>query len=121
MDRSHERRKERRLNYDWSIWLTAGFGQALSQGQMVDLSSSGAAFTCYADANCPRLGQMLTARFSVPNFVRDESYEMASFTRLGRVCRIENVNPFMRRIAIQFSEPLSFRPGEQSAGRAHTA
>jgi hypothetical protein len=84
-----------------------------TQGQMVDVSSTGASFTCYADYHCPYIGQEITARFSVPKYGWDESFDMADFTRSAHVCRIDNINPFMRRIAVQFSSPLSFKPGEQ--------
>jgi len=50
---SHEeRRAEKRLRYNWPIWFAQDFDDILTQGQMVDVSSRGAAFTCYAD-RCP--------------------------------------------------------------------
>jgi hypothetical protein len=39
---------------------------------------------------------------------------MANFTRSARICHVNDVNSFSRRIAIQFAEPLPFKPGEQS-------
>jgi hypothetical protein len=39
---------------------------------------------------------------------------MADFTRAGHVFRIDDVNSHMRRIVVQFAEPLPFKPGEQS-------
>ena len=120
MDKTIERRREQRLRYHWPIWFAENFNETLSQGHMVDVSSGGAAFTCHADENCPYPGQRLTARFSVPCFGSDESFDMANFTRLGQVCRVENVNSFLRRIAVQFAEPLSFKPGEQNNGKAAT-
>jgi hypothetical protein len=80
---------------------------------MVDVCSRAAAFTCYAHEGCPYLGQHITARFSVPRYGPDDSFDMANFTRSGRVCRVDNVNSFLRRVAVQFPEPLSFKPGEQ--------
>jgi hypothetical protein len=82
---------------------------------MVDVSSRGAAFTCRADYECPYPGQHITARFSVPRYGSDDSFDMESFTRPAQVCRVQDVNNFIRRIAIQFSEPLPFKPGEQNA------
>jgi hypothetical protein len=114
MDRNNERRREQRLRYQWPIWFAEDFNGTLSQGQMVDVSSGGAAFTCHVDESCPCLGQDLTARFSVPCFGAEDSFEMANFTRPARVCRIDNVNSFVRRIAVQFAEPLPFKPGEQA-------
>src|SRR4030042_2608943 len=83
-----ERRTEQRLRYYWPIWFAENPNHALSQGQMVDVSSKGAAFTCYADDGCPDLGQDITARFSVPQYGPDDSFDMANFTRLGHVCRV---------------------------------
>jgi hypothetical protein len=39
------------------------------------------------------------------------------YVRSGWVCRVEGVNHALRRIAIQFHEPLPFRPGEQPSNR----
>ena len=85
---------------------------------MLDISSRGAAFTCPADDTCPYLGQEITARFSVPRFGPNDSFDMANFTRSAHVCRVDNVNSFLRRIAVQFAEPLPFKPGEQNTCEA---
>jgi len=115
MDTNTERRAEKRLRYYWPIWFAESFDDALSQGQMVDLSSRGAAFTCYADDGCPYPGQHITARFSVPCYGPDGSFDMANFTRSGDICRVDNINRFLRRIAVQFAEALPFKPGEQDS------
>jgi len=114
MKQTAERRKEQRLHYHWPIWFAEDFGEVLSQGQMVDISSGGAAFTCTADENCPYPSQQITARFSVPRFGPADSFDMASFTRSGHICRVDDVSKFLRRVAVQFAEPLSFKPGEQA-------
>jgi hypothetical protein len=115
-----ERRREKRLRYHWPIWLAEDFNAALSQGQMVDISSSGAAFTCCADGNCPYPDQQITTRFSVPYFLQDDSFDMANFVRFGRVIRVEEANSLLRRVAIQFAEPLPFKPGEQAGSILNT-
>jgi len=120
MEDNKERRAEKRLRYHWPVWFAEDFNEILSQGQMVDVSSSGAAFTCQADTNCPYVGQNLTARFSIPRFVADDSFDMASFTRVGRVCRVDSVNGFVKRIAVQFAEPLPFKPGQQADDESQT-
>jgi hypothetical protein len=118
MDIKRERRREQRLRYQWPIWFAEDFDETLSQGQMVDISSAGASFTCCADENCPSLGQRVTSRFSVPRFYTDESFSLASFTRAGSVCRVNEISKFLRHIAVQFTEPLPFRPGEQFASES---
>jgi hypothetical protein len=114
MDKNNERRTEQRLRYHWPIWFAEDFNDILSQGQMVDISSGGAAFTCYADDSCPCPGQHITARFSVPRFGSEDSFDMANFVRSGHICRVDEVDRFLRRVAIQFAEPLPFKPGEQA-------
>jgi len=91
MDVDSERRTEKRLTFNWPIWFAEDFDDALSQGQMIDISSRGAAFTCYKDGSCPDLGQEITARFSVPRFGPDDSFDMANFTRSARVCQVDDV------------------------------
>jgi hypothetical protein len=120
MGKNNERRKEQRLRYHWPIWFAENFNDALSQGQMVDISSAAAAFTCHADENWPYIGQRITTRFSVPRFWEGEAFDMASFTRSARICRVDDANGFLRRIAIQFAEPLPFRPGEQVIDEPNT-
>ncbi len=114
MTEQTERRSEKRLRYHWPIWFAEDFNQMLSQGQMVDVCSGGAAFTCRKDQYSPYPGQNLTARFSVPKFSENNSFDMAGFTRSGWICRVEDVNDHIRRIAMQFAEPLPFLPGEQA-------
>jgi hypothetical protein len=119
-----ERRREKRLNYHWPVWFAEDFRDVLSQGQMFDLSSGGAAFTCYADTS-PHEGQYITTRFSIPHYGDDNAFDLENCIRSGFVCRVENVNPYMRKVALQFAEPLHFRPGEQEqdqlAGQMETA
>ena len=120
MDETLDRRREQRLRYHWPVWFAEDFDEILSQGQMVDVSSEGAAFTCYADEANPYDGQQVTARFSVPRFQTDDSFGMASFTRTGKICRVDNMNNFLSRVAVQFYEPLPFKPGEQAENEKET-
>ncbi len=109
-----ERRREKRLRYNWPVWYAEDFSEMLSQGQMVDVSSGGAAFTCYSHEKIPFAGQEITARFSVPKFGADDSFDMSSFTRKARVCRVDEVNNYLKRVALQFNDPLPFKPGQQA-------
>jgi hypothetical protein len=120
MDERIDRRAEQRLRYYWPIWFAEDVNRSLSQGQMVDISSQAAAFTCYAHEDCPYPGQHITARFSIPHYGPDDSFDMANFTRSGHVFRVDNVNSFLRRVVVQFAEPLPFKPGEQNTGRSET-
>jgi hypothetical protein len=87
---------------------------------MVDVSSKGAAFTCHDDGSCPSLGQHITTRFSVPRLGPEESFDMTNFTRSGHISRVDEVNSYLRRVVIQFAEPLPFRPGEQAKGESES-
>jgi hypothetical protein len=118
MDEHIDRRTEQRLRYYWPIWFAEDVNRSLSQGQMIDISSRAAAFTCYTHEDCPYLGQYITARFSVPRYGPDDSFDMANFTRCGHVFRVDSVNSFLRRVAVQFAEPLPFKPGEQNTGKS---
>ena len=106
-----ERRREKRLRYNWPIWFAENYEGILSQGQMVDISSGGAAFTCYAD-KCPHPGEQITARFSVPRYDNTDSFDLENFVRHGWICRVDETDHYIRRVAMQFADPLPFRPGE---------
>ena len=114
MDDIKNRRREDRLQYRWPVWFAEDFEQTLAEGLMVDISSGGMAFICNTDENCPKVGQKLTARFSIPRPEEDDSSEMSSFTRTGRVLRVDIINKLLRQVAIQFEEPLSLKPCEQA-------
>ena len=113
MDCTTERRREARLRYSWPIWFAEDFDDILTQGQMVDVSSGGAAFTCYAD-RCPGYGEHITARFSVPKSEETASFDLANFIREGKICRIDELGPYIRRVAFQFCEPLPFQPAQEA-------
>ena len=79
---------------------------------MVDVSSGGAAFTCFADSGCPYPGQHITTRITVPYYHSDASFDINEFVQTGSVCRIDHLPNGLRRIAVKFFHPLPFRPGE---------
>jgi hypothetical protein len=118
MPDNYERRTEQRLRYQWPIWFAENKDCEITQGQMVDISSKSAAFNCYNDRGHQYIGQHILSRFSIPRYDTDDSFDIMNFTRWGQICRIENINPFMRRIAIRFSEPLPIKPGEQAVAHA---
>ncbi|MHC4203629.1 MAG: PilZ domain-containing protein [Planctomycetota bacterium] len=114
MGKTREQRKEKRLRYRWHARFSSNPKQKPLSGQMVDVSSKGMALLYHADKNCPKPDQFITANFGVPYFDSDDSFETVLFNRIGRVCRIDNLTSKVNRIAVQFAEPLSFKPGEQN-------
>jgi len=121
VDTNNERRTEQRLRYHWPIWFAENFHEELAQGQMLDISSRGAAFTCYTHEGSPYPGQQITARFSVPHYGPEDSFDMTDFTRSAHICRVDDVNGYLHRVAIQFAEPLPFKPGEQALDGVESA
>jgi len=116
LDFSEERRREKRLNYLWPVWFAQEVDKSvITQGQMVDISSGGAAFTCHADENCPYPGQEILLKFSVPRYESDNEYSMASFSKKGCVKRVDQVDRFIKKVATQFAESLPFSPSSQDS------
>jgi hypothetical protein len=111
--RFRERRSEQRLRYYHPIWFSEDFDKGPLQGQMADVCSRGIAFTCDSGEPymCP--GWQLTTRFNVPHFDLGRSPKIMSFERTGCVCRVDDLDNVSRRVALQFAEPLPFKPGEQ--------
>lgn len=109
-----ERRREPRLKLNGNIWINQEGNDSALQGQLVDISSGGMAFTCYNKKGIPDCGQQITARFSVPFFTAQGDVESRRFTRTAKVCRIGSANSYLKRVAVQFAEPLPFKPAEQN-------
>ena len=116
MSATSERRREERLRYQWPVWFADDNDAEIRQGQMADVSSQGAAFTCYTSEGCPSPGQQMTARFSIPRHGEDGSFDMVDVVRSGSVHRVDFVNDMLRRVAICFAEPLPFHPADQAIG-----
>jgi hypothetical protein len=110
MGRTKNQRREARLRYQWTVLFAEDSRKTVSEGLMVDVSSGGLAFRCDAGENCPQVGQQLVTHFSFPTDRVYDSSSMTSFTRTGRVLRVDELNPFLRHIAIQFDEPLPLKP-----------
>jgi len=108
MGETKDRRREERLSYQLPVWFGERTSETTLQGQMVDICSSGMAFSCSAGEKCPRPGQQLTTRFSLPRPEQRDPSAMISFTRAGRVCRVDEISSDMRRVAIQFDAPPPF-------------
>jgi len=109
-----QKRKEPRLQYHSGIWFSPANANKSWQGQMLDISSGGMAFTCYNRRSCPDVGQSITAHFTIPWFTPDGNIQSRKFTREAKICRVNNENSFLKRIAVQFADPLPFKPAEQN-------
>ena len=108
MDKTKERRRDRRLHYQLPVRFAEDFDKTVSQGIVIDISNRGMAFSCSTGENCPYLSQQLTTRFSIPNSGTHDLSDMKSFTRTGRVCRVDNIADNQCRITILFDEPPPF-------------
>ena len=113
MVKRNERRTEQRLRYSLPVWFAEYPKEPLAQGQMVDISSRGASFISYTHNSCPSFGQHITACLKVPNYHPDHSCDIENFTRTAHVCRVDRVYTHWRRVAVQFTESLPFKPGEK--------
>ncbi|MHC4424557.1 MAG: hypothetical protein ACYSYV_00510 [Planctomycetota bacterium] len=117
-DEMSERRREQRLYYHWPIWFSKESAKAFApekrfQGQMLSVSSDGAAFTYCAEEISLHQNEQIIARFRVPRFGSSEPFSMALFTRAGHVSGTYDVDNSRCKAIIQFDRPLFFNPGEQ--------
>ena len=108
MNKTKERRKEKRQHYQLPVSFAEDPDKTGAQGVMIDISSNWMAFICNAGENCPHPGQKLATRFSIPRSGTDGHSDMKTFTRTGRVRRVDNINSAQCRVAIQFDEPPPF-------------
>ena len=118
MEKTIERRVEKRLQYRWPVKFTVDGLNQQYQGQIVDLSSEGMAFLSHADQSSFAAGQTLKASFAVPYFKFSEQFDIVLYERTGYVTRIDKPASQVHRIAIQFASPLFFKPGQQQISEA---
>jgi hypothetical protein len=112
--RFNERRAEQRLYYRRPMWYFQSLNKARQKGQLVDISSNGMGFTCsMSNQNLLAAKQKITTRLDVPLFGIDGSYDMIRFDRTGQIRRVEKLNNSIHRIALEFTQPLPFKPAEQ--------
>jgi hypothetical protein len=113
---SANRRGESRLRYNWPVWISLDAGHdRVIQGQMVDLNSHAAAFTFRTHEAQPWVNQNISTRFGVPQGTPDAAFEVVDFIRHGHIHRVDQPNPFVWRVVMQFHEPLPFRPADSAA------
>ena len=111
--KTNEKRAEQRLRYRWPVRFAMRVRQKPLSGQIVDVTSRGLAFLYHPGENCPHPDQFVKTSFGVPHFNSHGSFDTVFFNRVGRVCRVDSLSGKVNRVAIQFAEPLFFRPGEQ--------
>jgi hypothetical protein len=108
------RRIEDRLKLSGNIFFDFGDMPRTLQGQLVDLSSQGMAFNCYNRPNLPAPGSEITTKFTVPFLTEDGKAAGRKFTRTAKICRTVDTSSYLKKIAVQFVEPLPFKPAEYS-------
>ena len=118
VERTNEQRAERRLQYRWPIRFAGELRQKPLIGQIVDVTSRGLAFLYHPGERCPQPDQLITTSFGVPHFNSQGSFDTVIANRVGRVCRVDSLSDKVNRVAIEFTEPLFFRPGEQDISDA---
>jgi hypothetical protein len=115
-----ERRKEPRLYYRRPLWFTHNYNnKELAQGVMCDVSSGGLSFTCCCENEKPVPGGQIVTRFEVPR-CSDGLTSQLKFDRASRICGVSQVDNHLHRIAVQFANPLLFKPAQQTAGEYNT-
>lgn len=113
-EKAKGQRAEQRLRYRWHVRFARSVNGKISPGQIVDVSSRGLAMLCHADKHCPRQNHLVSIDFAVPHFGLTDALDIVFSKRIGRVCRVDNLSNMVNRIAVQFAEPLFFKPGEQN-------
>ena len=97
------------------MWYFQSLNKARHKGQIVDVSSNGMGFTCsMAEKDSLKADQKITTRLDVPLFRKDGNYDMIRFDRTGLIKRVDKLNSSIRRIALEFTQPLPFKPAEQA-------
>ncbi len=115
MEKITEQRSEQRLLYRWPVRFTFP-GTDIEEShpaQIYDLSSTAMGFLCDSEDECPNQGQQLTLSFSSPHFNHSSSFDTIFFERTCLVRRVDKMADRVNRVAVDFNEPLFFKPGEQ--------
>lgn len=112
----NERRKEPRLYYRHPLWFTPNCdNKTFARGVMCDVSSGGLSFTCYCENEKPAPGKQIITRFEVPRYSDGLTGPM-KYDRASRICSVSRLESDLHRIAVQFANPLPFKPAQQTDG-----
>ena len=109
-----DRRSEQRLHYRCPIRYAPNTKEKFGSGKMRDVSSGGMAFTCRISENYLQPDREIITRFSVPRFNQDGSFDTISMARMGHIRRVDKIESSLYYVAMQFAQPLTFKPAEQS-------
>jgi len=118
MEKGKERRKEERKQLKLPVWFCWGDElreDELHEGTLLDISSSGAAFSRQADESCPHVGQQISLRVNIPKYGQQGANDTMELKRFGKVHRVDILEDNFRRIAVLFDVAPPFwneRPGE---------
>jgi len=110
MYRGKERRKEQRLQCDWSVWFAEDFKKPLFFARMHDLTSTAVSFVCPDDKHLPDIGHEVIVYFYVPALGRNDMFDRVCLKRTGHIYRIEDLKASRCKMIVQFHVPLSFKP-----------
>ena len=109
---NEDRRRELRLSHRSHISFAGSSEKELIEAKMRDVSSGGMSFACRTNSDYLQLGSEITTHFSVPRFNIDRSFDKIKFTRTGLIRRVDKIDPALYCIALQFANPLPFKPAE---------
>jgi len=109
---------EKKLKYQWPVWFAEEPENSFFQGQMVDVSSEEATFICRCDEIRSQEKGNLVIQLSVPTPEKNGYLKMTTLMRTAQVKQVKELNSYLCRITISFTEPLPFKPGEQDQGLA---
>jgi hypothetical protein len=101
------------MSCHWPIWFYDDCDTRIIQGQLVDISSKAAAFTYYTHEKLLLPDHRIIVHFSTPVYGLSNSFAIRDFIRSGYILNVYQINELLYRIATEFEDVLSFKPGEQ--------
>ena len=102
------------MSCDEKMQFSNAIVPTFSKGQLIDVSSSGAAFTAELETQLPRIGDSILVRIRLPRAGRDAD----DFVRRAYVREVGNTEDSLRRVAVEFAKPLPYKPVEQCRNQA---
>jgi hypothetical protein len=112
MDAFTERRIEERLNCNWRIWFSKGYGHELYVGRILNISSKAMVFACEGITEKFETREELTTYISVPRTGVDDNWDVVFLRRKAVIRRAEDLSDSRRLIVAIFETPLTFKPAK---------